>query len=160
MTEDARHEIDARTKARLAAELTRRGLASFMNRTKWRELRQAVETELPFIPAWEAQHILAEPVVAGPGRIAVAGGHGWDHEDMPPYPLIEWLRMLPRLHAAVDGPLRPMRVVEDCGDALRAILRRLNIPFHGDAEGGVWVYGYATADPATLNGAFQGAERS
>lgn len=121
-----------------------------MNRTKWLELRDVVETELPFIPAWEVQNILLEPRIVRRGRLAEAGGHGWTHEDMPPFFLVEWLRLIPRRHARTDGPLRPMRAVEDCTDALRGALQRLSIPFAHDDEGAIWVFGYASADPATL----------
>lgn len=148
--DDPRHSIPPEIKARLQAELQRRGLASFVNQTRWRELRTAVETALPFIPAWEAQHLLSPPQSVRRGLTAVAGGHGWSHEEMPPFPLVEWVRMIPRNHAAVGGPLRPMQVVEDCSDDLRAVLVRLSIPFLEDEEGAFWVYGYAPADPATL----------
>jgi hypothetical protein len=148
--DDPRHSIPPEIRARLQAELQRHGLASFMNQTKWRELRAAVETGLPFIPAWEAQNILLPPQPVRRGLTAVAGGHGWSYEDMPPFPLVEWVRMIPRIHATVGGPLRPPQVVEDCSDDLRAVLVRLSIPFLEDGEGAFWVYGYAPADPATL----------
>lgn len=148
--DDPRHSVPPEIRARLQAELQRRGLASFMNQTKWRELRAAVEIGLPFVPAWEVQNILLPAQTVRRGLISVGGGHRWNYEDMPPFPLVEWVRMIPRIHAAVGGPLRPMQVVEDCTEDLRAVLVRLSIPFLEDEEGAFWVYGYAPADPATL----------
>lgn len=134
---------------RIRAEVARRGLASFMNRTRWLELREAIRTELPFIPAWDVQNILDAPRFLRRGTIALAGGHDWSHEDMPPFAMIEWVRLVARLHA-IDSPLAPPRQVQDCSDALRSLLVRLGVPFAQDVEGNVWIYGYAPAEPVTL----------
>ena len=135
--------------ARVRAEVARRGLASFMNRTRWLELCEAVRTELPFIPAWDVQNILDAPPIS-PARDHRAGRwHDWSHEDMPPFAMIEWVRLVARLHA-IESPLAPPRQVQDCSDALRSLLVRLSVPFAQDVEGNLWIYGYAPADPATL----------
>ena len=75
--------------ARVRAEAARRELASFMNRTRWDELRVAIRTELPFVPAWDVQTILDAPRYLQRGIIALAGGHDRSHEDMPPFTMIE-----------------------------------------------------------------------
>ena len=52
-------------KAKVLAEAARRGLTSFMNDTKWRELQRAALEELPFFPpAYQRKdilHTLPEP---------------------------------------------------------------------------------------------------
>lgn len=149
------HPLPSDVAVRTRAEVARRGLASFMNRTRWLELREAIRTELPFIPAWDVQNILAPSRHLRRGAIALAGGHDWSHEDMPPFAMIEWMRLVPRLHA-IDSPLAPPRQVQDCSAALRALLACLGVPFAQDIEGNVWIYGYAPADPATLTPPLEG----
>ena len=143
-----------RLKARVAAEVERRGLASFMNRTRWLALRDAVLAELPFPPAFQVQTVL------GPRETAWAVDHldgrgAWIDEDLEPLFCIEWMRVVPRhrtrLGALVDGP------VADCTDAFRALLQRLHIPHREDDAGTFWIYGYAPADPATLTASPEGA---
>ena len=42
------------------AEVERRGLASFMNATRWNALCEAVYAELPFPPPFQLQSVLGE----------------------------------------------------------------------------------------------------
>jgi len=135
-------------KAAVRAEVERRGLASFMNATKWAELKRAVMIELPFVPAAQRQDVLKPPERLA-GVHDCWQGHHWDHETIQPFYSIEWLRLIPRYYE-FTGALTPYRVAGDCTDQLRAILERLNIPFREDRERTFWLYGYASADPATL----------
>lgn len=134
-------------KAAVRAEVERRGLASFMNATRWRALRDAVLDELPFPPAFQLQDVL------GPREIPwesdhVDGTGAWIDEDLEPLFSIEWMRVVPRYRAfvgaLVEGP------VVDCTDEFRDLLGRLHIPCREDAARTFWIYGYAPADPATL----------
>ena len=136
-----------RLKAAVMAEVQRRGLASFMNRTRWEALRTAVLAELPFPPAFQRQDVLGpREAVWRPDHVDWQGA--WIDEDLEPLFSIEWLRVVPRhrtfLGALVEGP------TADCTDQFRDLLARLRIPHLEDAAKTFWIFGYAPADPATL----------
>lgn len=143
-----RHWLDVgrpRMKARVLAEVERRGLASFMNRTRWERLREAVETELPFPPAFDLQTVLgARQSPMDTGAPEFAG----DWPELEPYFHVEWVRVVPRRSEPV-GRLVPDEVI-DCTDAFRDLLGRLGVPFREDEARTFWIHGYAPADPATL----------
>lgn len=143
-----------RRKAAVRAETERRGLASFMNRTRWRALRDAVLADLPFRPAFQIQDVLGPRETPWPAD-QVDGQGAWIDEDLEPLFSIEWMRVVPRyrtrLGALVPGP------VEDCTDAFRDLLRRLHIPHREDEARTFWIYGYAPADPSTLTSPPEGA---
>jgi hypothetical protein len=134
-----------RLKAQVRAEVGRRGLASFMNRTCWEALSKAVYEELPFPPAFDLQTVLGkrEPLMdTGPAPV----WGSWS--ELEPFFEIEWLRVIPRYSRHV-AMLLPDEVV-DCTDAFRDLLVRLGVPFREDEARTFWIYGYAPADPATL----------
>ncbi|MFN4296057.1 MAG: DUF6678 family protein [Brevundimonas sp.] len=124
-------------------EVERRNLASFMNATKWRELRDAVLNELPFPPMFQMQPILGPRFDPYPPYVP---GHygGWDH-DLEPFWHVEWVQVRPRYERGRGVLVTP--VIEDCSEQFRAILDRLNVPY---AERGqdFWIYGYAETAPA------------
>ena len=132
-------------RAEVRAEVERRGLASFMNRTRWERLREAVETELPFPPAFDLQTVLGKREAPVDTRAAPFFG---DWCELEPFFEIEWVRVVPRYSRHV-AKLLPDEVV-DCTDAFRALLVRLGVPFREDEARTFWIYGYAPADPATL----------
>jgi len=136
-----------RLRAAVRAEVERRGLASFMNATRWRALRDAVLDELPFPPVFQLQDVLGPREIPWDGE-QVDGTGAWIDEDLEPLFSIEWMRVVPRYRAfagaLVSGP------VHDCTDQFRDLLGRLHIPFRQDGAGAFWIYGYAPADPATL----------
>lgn len=143
-----------RLKAAVRAEVERRGLASFMNRTRWQALRDAVVADLPFRPAFQIQDVLGPR--EAPWRVDRVDWQGaWIDEDLEPLFCIEWIRVVPRYRtrrgALVEGP------VEDCTDAFRDLLGRLNIPYREDEARTFWIYGYAPADPSTLTSPPEGA---
>lgn len=126
--------------SRLYAELDRRRLTSVMNETKWRELANAVETELSFRPAYQMKLVLeAEPYPADFEKDTHYECE-WSGAEMPSYKFIEWLRVRPRI-------LRPNRQtmsasVESIEAEFLAIVKRLGIPHRVDGDC-VWIYGYA-----------------
>ncbi|MDP3803345.1 DUF6678 family protein [Brevundimonas sp.] len=132
-------------KAKVLAEVERRGLASFMNRTRWERLCEAVYAELPFPPAFDLQTVLGqrEPLM---DTDAPSFWGSWS--ELEPFFEIEWLRVAPRWSRHV-AMLLPDEVI-DCGDAFRDLLVRLGVPFREDEAKTFWIYGYAPADPATL----------
>lgn len=136
---------EPRLKAAVRAETERRGLASFMNETRWRALVDAVHAELPFPPPFQLQPVLAER--EPPWDLEVVDYWGaWG--ELEPFFAIEWLRVLPRYRKPM-GRLGADEWV-DCTEAFRALLIRLRIPHREDDAGSFWIYGYAPADPATL----------
>lgn len=132
-------------KARVLAEVERRGLASFMNRTRWEKLSEAVYVELPFPPAFDLQTVLGKREAPMDTRAAPFPG---DWRELEPFFEIEWLRVIPRYSRHVAMLLADE--VVDCTDAFRDLLVRLGVPFREDEARTFWIYGYAPADPATL----------
>lgn len=124
-------------------------LHSFMNESRWRNLRAAIEAELSFIPASQVQR-LNEPPVRLAGTSDCYEGPSWDHENIQPYRLIEWMRLIPRRYEFA-GALLPSRLVADCTKELRDVLIRQRAPFYEDQQSTFWIYGYAPSDPATFS---------
>jgi len=132
-----------RLRAKVKAEVQRRGLASVMNQTRWEELRAAM-LRLPFKPAFQMQTVLGprEPLWSSD---QVTSQGCWCAECIEPFWPIEWIRILPRLWRE-EGALVPMRLVADSSEALRTELTGLSLPFHEDHRG-FWIYGYSAGDP-------------
>ncbi len=148
MTRNA--DIDARARearikhrARVRAEVERRGLASVMNQTRWTELREAVR-DLPFTPPYQRQDVLDPPEALWFSDQLVDQGC-WCAECLDPLYSIEWLRIIPRLWRH-EGALVPLKPAGDCTDALRTALSGLSLPFRED-ERGFWIHGYSVGDP-------------
>ena len=108
---------EARDRRNLKAQIARRGLASFMNATRWR----------------------VDPLPPG-----VMGGWGGWADDLADFAFIEWIQVRP-LVAHTRGALIAPRI-EDGSDPFREILQRLNIPF-AERDGDFWIYGYADRAP-------------
>ena len=140
-----REDEEPRLKAAVLAEVERRGLASFMNTTRWRALVDAAHSELPFPPPFQLQTVLGER--EPPWNVEAVDYWGaWS--ELEPFFAIEWMRILPRYRKSVGRLVADERI--DCTDALRALLIRLRLPFREDEAGTFWIYGYAPNDPATL----------
>tara|TARA_R110002051_G_scaffold103972_2_gene176430 strand:- start:59 stop:538 length:480 start_codon:yes stop_codon:yes gene_type:complete len=136
-------EYRVKHRARVRAEVERRGLGSVMNQTRWTELRAAIR-DLPFAPPYQRQDVLERPEPLWPSDQQVDPGC-WCDECLEPLYAIEWLRIIPRLWRQ-EGALLPLKPAGDCTEALRAALSRLNIPFRED-DRGIWIHGYASGDP-------------
>ncbi len=137
---------DRKLKAGIQKEVDRRGLASFMNRTRWTALIKAVHEELPFPPPFQIQG------VTGPRQALwesddVHHWGDWSAEGVEPVLEIEWIRVVPR-YLRRRGELIDPEII-DCTDQFRDLVRRLRLPWRED-ERGIWIFGYAPADPATL----------
>lgn len=136
---------EPRFRAAVRAEIERRGLASFMNSTRWRALVDAVHAELPFPPPFQLQPVLGE---REPPWALEAVDYWGAWSELEPFFAIEWLRVLPRYRKPVGRLVADDWV--DCTEAFRALLNRLRVPHREDDAGSVWIYGYAPADSATL----------
>ncbi len=129
-------ESHYRTRVRAAVQA--RGLASFMNATRWHALQQAVYDELPFPPPFAVKYVLDDaqsPVVFDQD----VWYHGDWHEGLSALYDVEWIRIRPR-YLRHRGQLVAPEVVS-CAAELRAVLVRLNIPYHDDGDV-ITVYGY------------------
>lgn len=135
-------ERERKDRRRVREAAARRGLASFMNDTKWRELRRAVLDELPFPPMFQLQGMLGARVEPHPPEWLHFHGD-WAHA-MEPFWNIEWIQVRPRYAHGRGALLEPE--IEDCSDALRAILERFGVPYV-ERDGDFWIYGYAASAP-------------
>jgi hypothetical protein len=117
-----------------------RGLASFMNDTKWRELCLEIQ-QLPFPPCYQTKSLYAEtpqpaelkdtPTYLGDWATTPEASFGFD---------IEWIRIVPRYRRHIAMLLAPEIV--DCSDELRSALVKLKLPFVEEL-GCFTVYGHA-----------------
>ena len=139
-------EVDLpKRRAEVRSEVERRGLASFMNDTRWRALCEAVQVDLTFPPGFQFKPVVGE-ADPEPDIEALTYLGAWS--ELEPFFEIEWLRVVPRYRQPV-GALVSDEIV-DATDAFRDILVRLGVAFREDEARTFWIYGYAPADPATL----------
>ena len=125
--------------------LSKRGLTSVMNETKWRELRSAVMDELPFAPAFQRKNILEPHPYPETFETNVYYCGDWSvgiHQSSE----IEWIRVRPR-RLVHRGHLVP-DAIDDIEVQFIAVLHRIGIPFLRESES-ILVYGY-TSDPGAL----------
>jgi hypothetical protein len=138
--EAKRAAYEKERRAKLIAIVTARGLTSYMNDTKWRELCAAVHEELPFPPAFEQKYLEAEAIYSrmdGSGQ--QRGGGGWDMSHFGFW--VEWTKVMPRRFLA-RGKLVPPKV-EDCKEAFTSILNRLRVPYVDDGDF-IIIYGHGS----------------
>lgn len=116
-----------------------------MNATKWRELRNAVQTRLPFAPAFQRKDILRN----GPYPKAF-DEDVWYYGDWSAGTdsslEIEWLRVRPRILKRRGALVSPE--VIDIESQFVALWSELGIPFRKES-GVVQIYGY-TNDTSKL----------
>ena len=124
-------------KLKVKAELTRRGLGSLMNDTKWRALIAGID-KLPFPPPYQRKDVLLadpEPSVFD----SDVSYHGDWQDGLYPLFSVEWIRIRPR-HLQHIAHLLPEAVV-DCETELEQVLRSLGQHYEkiGDC---IWIYAY------------------
>lgn len=148
-------------KERVLELIEKRGLVSFMNTTKWKELKRAVIEEMPFQPKYYMKIVEMETVNMKHVDATInetmwcnywKGEAHWGYLDDPrfedllswdcfatPFWAIEWIKVKPKKGISQDG-----LVVSEIVDATKqfvAILKRYNIPY--EEENGVYtIYGY------------------
>lgn len=131
----------SKSRQQIAAEITKRGMVSVMNETKWRELQDSVRTELPFAPPYQLKVVLNPHPEPAQFDADVYYLGDWSDECLAPFYEIEWLRIRPRyLRRQGQHATEEVRHVES---ALLAILQRHSIP-HRRAEDSIWIFGYST----------------
>lgn len=130
--------------------ITKRNLASFMNNTKWRELRIGMRKELPFIPPYEYKTLfddsnyISEDYVQylikneGPNCFCSLDEESFNFLN---YKAIEWLKVRPRFFTEEGGQLVKKKVWYDCEKEFTEILKKYSIPY--ELKNGVYtIYGY------------------
>jgi hypothetical protein len=103
---------DARRKTRIREILTERGLASYMNHTKWRELCQGVD-KLPFPPAYQIKCVDSDE--PEPLELEYAPEYYGDWASTPEATLgihIEWMKIAPRYSRYRGRLISP--AIQDC----------------------------------------------
>lgn len=132
---------------RIRRLLEERGLTSFMNDTKWRELCVAVRA-LPFPPAYQVKLVDAEE--PNPPALEPVSSYFGDWATTPEASVglhIEWMKIAPRFRGRID-PRGPV-VERDCSNDLRALFERLRLRFREPA-GFFVLYGHAAAGEAEI----------
>jgi hypothetical protein len=131
-----------RDEVRIRRVLSDRGMASHMSDTKWQELCHAVRAELPFPPPYQVKLVEfgAPDVAAFPYAPSFVGDWGATYEGQLGIH-IEWIRIAPRLSRHQGELVSP--TVEECSCELRALLKRLHVPFV-EQDGFFIVYGHST----------------
>jgi len=136
----------------------KRGLASYMNTTKWKELKRAVIEEMPFQPQYcmkTVDGVIDETKLSS--STAYAGEGHWGYLDSleeylswdcfaTPFWAIEWIKVKPKKQEVFRGRLIDPKIIEevDATDEFVAILERYNIPY--EEENGVYtICGYRGA---------------
>ena len=129
-------------KKKIRKIVEQRQLCSYMNDTKWNELRHAMLEEMPFPPPYvikwiykecENEDFLEDVSYLGDWNEALAFGdrvHG---------AAIEWMKIRPR-YLKYQGKLVPPKLI-DASAEFEAILNRLHIPYEAE-DGAYCIYGY------------------
>ena len=121
-------------------EIARRGLVSVMNDTKWRELQNAIATELPFRPAYQRKDVLNEQPQPEHFDTDVNYWGDWSDEALLPFVSIEWLRIRPQYLKSRGRLISPQNHNEE--PQLLEVLARYQIPFRQENDS-IWIFGYA-----------------
>jgi hypothetical protein len=129
-------------KQQLDREISKRGLVSLMNNTKWAELQEAVVEELPFCPPYQRKLVLSSLPDPEHFESDVDYFGDWSDEGLTPFYQIEWLRVRPRFLEHRGQLIAPE--VQSIQSEFLQILRRYHIPHRcEDNIAAIWIYGYA-----------------
>jgi hypothetical protein len=118
---------DTKRKARIRGLLAKRGLASYMNDTKWRELCRGTD-KLPFPPAYQIKCVDSD--VPEPLELPYAPAYFGDWARTPEGSFgihVEWVKVAPRYSRHRGRLISP--AIEDCSCELLALLKRLRLLF-------------------------------
>ncbi len=128
-------------KEKVRDEISRRGLTSVLNGTKWRELTKAIKSELPFRPPYQMKSILSSTLHPSSFEKDVWYHGDYSREGIEPFYLVEWIRIRPR-YLLPQGRLIPSKIIE-IEEEVIALLNRLDIPYKYERES-IWIFGYTS----------------
>jgi hypothetical protein len=129
-------------KERVTEIVSRKGLYSCMNNTKWKELQSAVG-KLSFPPPYIIKDVCEEEPNISDFDKDVDYWGDWSDEglyDWGNYFAIEWIKVRPR-YTKYQGRLMPCVIAEDITEEFLAILKKYNIPYEADGDAFI-IYGY------------------
>lgn len=124
-------------KRAVKAELTKRGLGSLMNDTKWRELLAEINKQ-PFPPPYQRKDLLqSEPAPASFDSDVWYHGD-WDEGTHPLFS-VEWIRIRPRYLKHVANLLP--KVTVSCETELEQALQSIGQAYE-KKDDSIWIYAY------------------
>ena len=129
-------------KEKVTEIVSKKGLYSCMNNTKWKELQNAVE-ELSFPPPYIIKDVCKEEPNISNFDKDVSHWGDWSDEGLynwGDYFAIEWIKVRPR-YTKHQGRLMPEIIADDITEEFLTILKKYNIPYETDS-GAFIIYGY------------------
>lgn len=133
-------------KEKIKRQVSERNLCSCMNNTKWRELRDAMMSEMPFSPPYMTKFLFEETESDHTVLMKACQPYNWyyvysvEGECFDAAFAIEWIRIFPRIKVTRSG--YPSTYTENAEKALCDILNKYSIPFEKDENGIFCIYGY------------------
>ena len=133
----------------MVAEIVeRRGLTSYMNNTKWKEFRVAMEDEMPFAPPYIYKTLFEEEKgeYFDFSKDVITSGTYTYHYDIESfadwdYKIIEWVKVRPRYYEYDGGRWAGKKTMHDAEPEFVEIMNKYSIPY--EVENGTYIiYGY------------------
>jgi len=131
-------------KDRVRKLVSEKGLASYMNNTKWKEFVYAMEHELPFPPPYVYKTLFEDGDMPYNRFITEANSPGsYDEESFEwwNFKIIEWVKIHPRYYVNRGGILVKKLELHDEEQEFTAVLDKYNIPYE-ENNGEYIIYGY------------------
>lgn len=130
---------------RIAEIVESRNLTSYMNDTKWKEFREAMENEMPFRPPYILKTLFEEEkgeyFSHFTDDVWYLGAYGAEEFAGLNYKIIEWVKVRPRYYEVKGGRLVQEKILHDAEAEFVAVLSKYHIPY--EVKDGVYViYGY------------------
>ena len=142
--ENGKYNNKKRLSDRVQEEIIRRGLASYMNNTKWREFCEAMQNEMPFQPPYIYKTLFEDDngdyfEFTGEQN----GPDSYDRESFAYYDfkIIEWVKVWPRYYDYVGGRLAGKKIYHEADKEFVDILSKYDIPYE-EKDGMYIIYGY------------------
>jgi hypothetical protein len=131
-----------KAKEKVMKVITKSGMYSCMNDTKWKELQNAID-DLPFPPPYVLKDVCEDESNVPAFDKDVDYWGDWSDEglyDWGNYFAIEWIKVRPR-YTKRHGQLLPEVIAEDITIDFLKILEKYNIPYEEDC-GVFTIFGY------------------
>jgi len=137
--------VDLKEQVRKVVE--RRNLCSYMNDTKWNELRTAMMNDMPFLPPYIIKFVFDDDPI---GNVSFYNNENsmtdWysvfamDGQCFNGSFAVEWIKIRP-IYLKHRGKLVEPEVI-DAEDTFVEILKKYSIPYECEADGVYCIYGY------------------